>query len=377
MTHVAFLIPTLDRIGGAERQVILLAKGMIRRNWQVSVIALSGTGGDAACELTFAGASFLSLAMRKGLADPRGWFRFHHWLKAEKPDLVHAHLSHAAMLARWSRIAAPVRALVDTIHSTATGPLERRIGYRLSAWLPDKVTAVSRAAAEAWLSANLVVERKIAVIPNGVDIAQWKPDPAVRNKMRAELGLTDEFLWVAAGRLEPVKDYPTLLRAMTALPAPARLVIAGAGALEDELRRLSAELRLERSVLFLGFEPNVLPWMQAADGFVLASQYEGLPMGLLEAGACCLPAVATDVPGTREVIAHSQAELHAVPHSSGALAEAMTRLMQMPPNERCALGQLARHSVSERFSLRAVLDKWEDLYGNLLEMNPNPKRWGS
>ena len=86
MSHVALIIPGLDRIGGAERQVILLAKGLCRRGWRVSVVALSGSGGDAAAELVGAGAGFLSLEMRKGLADPRGWIRLHRWLRQQKPD---------------------------------------------------------------------------------------------------------------------------------------------------------------------------------------------------------------------------------------------------------------------------------------------------
>ena len=137
----------------------------------------------------------------------------------------------------------------------------------------------------------------------------WKRGGRTRRAethLRREFGLTDEFLWLAAGRLEPVKDYPTLIRAMAGVPEPARLVIAGDGPLLDELVKLSGSLGLERRVRFLGFEPDVRRWMQAADGFVLASQWEGLPMGLLEAAACALPAVATDVPGTREVIAHGQ-----------------------------------------------------------------------
>jgi len=131
MSHVALIVPGLDRIGGAERQVILLAKGLRRRGWRVSVVALTGSGGSAAAELVAAGAAFLSLEIRKGLADPSGWIRFNRWLKREKPDVVHAHLPHAAWLARWSRLAAPVRAVVDTLHSSSTGSLGRQCGYRL------------------------------------------------------------------------------------------------------------------------------------------------------------------------------------------------------------------------------------------------------
>ena len=69
------VIPGIDRIGGAERQTIQLALGLRERGWLVSVVALSGTGGNEAAELTDSDIRFLSLGMRKGLADPRGWIR--------------------------------------------------------------------------------------------------------------------------------------------------------------------------------------------------------------------------------------------------------------------------------------------------------------
>ncbi|MGD0630401.1 MAG: glycosyltransferase [Terracidiphilus sp.] len=376
MIHVALIIPGLDRIAGAERQMLLLAQGLHRRGWRVSVVALSGTGGPAARELTASGISFLSLHMRKGLADPRGWTRFHRWLGRERPDIVHAHLPHAAWFARWSRLAAPARVLVDTLHSSSTGSLGRKLGYRFSNWLPDKVTAVSQAVAETHLTAGMVSENKLLVLPNGVDAELWKPDAAVRKTVRMGLGLENEFLWFAAGRLEPVKDYPTLLRAMTDVPEPSRLVIAGAGYQESELRQLSSELSLERRVRFLGFEPDVLPWMQGADAFVQSSLWEGLPMGLLEAAACALPAVATDVPGTHEALVDGQTGFLAVAGSPLSLRAAMSRIMQMPQRERNALGGNARQFVLDHFSLGAVLDRWEALYEDLLMQNPAPRRRG-
>jgi len=375
LSHIALVIPGLDRIGGAERQVILLAKGLRRRGWRVSVVALTGAGGDAAAELTAAGAGFLCLQMRKGLADPRGWIRLHRWLRSESPDVVHAHLPHAAWLARWSRLAAPVRVVVDTLHSCSTGSLGRRLGYRWSGWLVDRVTAVSHAAAAAHLSARMAIAGKLVVLPNGVDVEAWRPNAPVRTAVRRELGLDEEFLWLAAGRLDPVKDYPTLLAAMASVPEPARLLIAGAGPLQDELLLLSAQLGLEQRVRFLGFEPDLRRWMRAADGFVLSSRCEGLPMGLLEAAACALPAVATDGPGTPEVLVHGQTGWLAPAGDCTALAESMTRMMQTAPEVRRAMGERARQLVIERFSLETILDRWEALYSDLLRRNPRPARW--
>jgi glycosyltransferase involved in cell wall biosynthesis len=373
LNHIVFIIPGLNRISGAERQLILLAHGLKLRGWRVSVVALSGTGGSAAADLASAGIAFLTLEMRKGLADPRGWIRFHRWLRKESPDVIHAHLPHAVWLARWSRLAAPVRVLVDTLHSSNTGSIGRRIGYRFSNWLPDEVTAVSHAAANAHLASKMA--RPITVLPNGIDTNIWRPDPAVRASLRNQLSLLHkEFIWLAAGRLDPVKDYPTLLSALAQLPPTSRLVIAGAGPCESQLRQQSTALGLNSRVRFLGFEPNVLRWMQAADAFVLSSRWEGLPMALLEAAACGLPAVATNVPGTREAIEEGRTAWLVAPGKPLLLAESMLRLMQTPKEAQQTMGTHARQQVLDHFSLESVLDRWEALYHRLLLSHPEPAR---
>ena len=353
-------------MGGAERQVMLLARGLGRRGWRVSVVALSGAGGEARRELEAAGVVFLSLAMRKGLADPRGWVRFHTWLRRERPDVVHAHLPHAAWLARWSRLGVAIPAMVDTLHSSFTGTAGRRWGYRLSDWLADGATAVSQAVADGHLRARMVSAEKLTVLPNGMDTAAWRPDAQVRALTRGELGWGEAFVWVAVGRLEPVKDYPTLLAAMARVPEPSRLVIAGAGPLRDGLAGLAARLGLGQRVRFLGFQPEVRRWLQAADGFVLASRWEGLPMALLEAAACGLPIVATDVPGTREAIDDGRTGRLAAAGNPDSLAAAMTATMRDSHELRRAMGSMARERVIEEFGLEAVLDRWERLYGELV-----------
>jgi glycosyltransferase involved in cell wall biosynthesis len=223
----------------------------------------------------------------------------------------------------------------------------------------------------------MVEESKIIVIPNGVDIENWRADVGVREMVRQESGFGNEFLWFAAGRLEKVKDYPTMLRAMAGLPETSSLVIAGAGHEEGTLRRICSELGLEQRVRFLGFESNVLRWMQAADGFVLSSRWEGLPMALLEAAACALPAVATEVPGSREVVLHGETGFLAAPGSSFALQEAMARTMLMQAEGRRAMGEQARSNAVKCFSLEMMLDRWEELYTSLLDRNPVPMRWGA
>jgi glycosyltransferase involved in cell wall biosynthesis len=374
MSHAAMAIPGIDRVGGAEQQAILLAKGLRRRGWRVSMVALSGSGGAAAADLEDAGVRFLSLEMRKGLADPRGWIRFQRWLWRERPDVLHAHLPHAAWLARWSRLAAPVPLVVDTLHSSSTGTAGRHFGYTCSRWLTDHVTAVSEATAASHLAAGMVSASNLSVLWNGIDVDRWQPDARTRADAREALGIGDAFLWLAVGRLETVKDFPSLLLAMARTPARTRLLVLGAGARESELKNMAAGLDLGQRVRFPGFEPNVARWMQAADGIVLSSRYEGLPMALLEAGACGLPAVATDVPGTREVIVDGDTGWLTPAGDPERLATTMRWLMHTPPKLRRSMGMRARQRVVERYSLEAALDRWERLYADLLERKNAARR---
>lgn len=375
MNHIALLAPGLDQIGGAESQLLLLAHGFRARGWRVTVVALSGSASAAADQLAEAGIPVLCLRMRHGLADPRGWLRFHLWLRRERPDVLHAHLPHAAWFARWSRLFAPVRVVTDRLHTTAIGNFRRRFGYVVSSWLTDCVTAVSQPVANAHRHAGIVPPSRLLVLPNGVDVEACAPDPAVRQSLRDSLGLRgSDFLWLAAGRLAPVKDYPTLLKALALLPVSAHLIVAGEGPLLGELRALAARLGLQSRVRFLGFQPRVLHWMKAADALVLSSLWEGLPSVLLEAAASALPAVATNIPGARPLSALLAGPLPP-PSNPAALAAAMGAVMLAPTEERARNANLARRQVAAQFNLDTALDRWESLYDRFLEIAPEPRRW--
>ncbi len=145
----------------------------------------------------------------RGFADPRGWIRFHRWLWRERPNVVHAHLPHAAWLARWSRLVAPAPVVIDTLHSSHTGTMGRRAGYRSSSWLADHVTAVSQATAESHLAAGMVSEKKLTVLGNGIEVDAWRPDAGARTAARRELGSGRRVLVAgrgAAGTSEGLSD---------------------------------------------------------------------------------------------------------------------------------------------------------------------------
>jgi len=306
------------------------------------------------------------------LLDLRGWWRLYNWLRQETPDLVHAHLAHAAWMTRAMRLLLPKLRIVDTLHSSSVGGPGRRLGYRVSDFLAGRVTAVSEAVAQAHLKEDLVDANKLTVIGNGVDTRQFWPDLAIHELMRQKLELGDGFVFLASGRLEEVKNYPLMLNALARLKEPATLVIAGEGSERPRLEAMVQALRLGRRVRFVGFTHELRNLLQTADGFLLSSHWEGLPMGVLEASACSLPSIVTDVPGTEEVVRHGVTGWRVMADNPDTLAAAMAALVRLPAATRRTMGQRARQSMMERYSLEAMLDRWETLYGSIMAARPIP-----
>jgi glycosyltransferase involved in cell wall biosynthesis len=365
--RIAFLIPTLDSIGGAERQVLLLSRGLASRGLQVTVITLSGSRPSDA-DLDSDRIEFLSLGMRKAWVDWGGWVRYLRWHRAHQPDIVHAHLPHAVWFARFVRVIAPVRVVLETIHTSKAPWPFHCLCRRVTAPLASYTTCVSQAVADSALQAGLVSRSKMTVLANGVELP-----PLPTSAIPAAAG---EFRWLAIGRLAPVKDYPTLLRAMSLLPPQTSLTIAGSGPEEAALRDLATSLELGSRVHFAGFQADTRPLLCRSDALVLSSLWEGLPMNLLEAAAAGLPVVATRGAGTPEALIEGVTGYLVPPANPLALADSMLNLMSLPAASRRAMGQRGREFVAQNFSLEVILDSWLQLYVTLLESRPRAKRWG-
>ena len=378
--RIAMLIPTIAQIGGAERQVLLLAQELARRGHPVTIVALSGSGANlAAINQALQNEAldqspprepcpqieFLSLNMRHSWIDPRGWLRFLAWAHRTRPDILHAHLPHAVFFARGVRLLLPVRVVLETLHTSALGSMARAFLYLLTNGLSNHTTCVGRTVAEGAHARYRIPWNKLSVVFNGVPLP---PE-------RVQLITGDAtFEWIAVGRLAPVKDYPTLVRAFARLPLEPHLTIAGTGPEEQSLRALAVTLGIADRVAFAGFVPDVQPLLASADAFVLSSRWEGLPVSLLEAAAAGLPSAATDGPGTREAMIAELTGLLVPVGDIDSLADAMTRIMRMPCQVRSSMGQRGRQFIQDAFSLAGVTTQWEALYGELMETNQHPAR---
>lgn len=357
-------------IGGAERQITDLARGLRDRSYRVRIISLTPLGpvGDAA---KACGLEVESLNMTGSKSGPAAICRLNKIIRDWNPHIVHGHLIHANIIARLLRTFRRIPVVISTVHSFNEGKWWGTAAYRITERLVDKTVFVSGISAAKYVRDGAVTNRKQEVIPNGIDFSLFKQDVQVRARLRKELHLERNFVWLAVGRLEKVKDYPTLLRAFAKLLQVKNdnmLLVAGEGSLKRQLLDLVQELGISPNVRFLGLRDDIAGLMNAADGFVLSSKYEGFGRVLVEAMACGLPVVSTACGGPVEIL--KQGEYGALV-SVGDYEELARAMVKVTENTCCQASQEAASHVRQVYALTNIVARWEQLYLDLLAGDEN------
>jgi glycosyltransferase involved in cell wall biosynthesis len=321
-----------------------------------------------AAQFREAGITVHELGVRRGVPDPRAVLRLRKIIRSFRPTVIHSHMVHANLLARVTRLVCPMPALLCTAHNIIEGGRWTEIAYRLTDPLGDLTTIICDAAAQRCVQVNSVPRNRLKVVVNGFPIEQFRPDPQRRVVTRQQLGIWDEFVWLAVGRFETQKDYCNLVNAVTRLPSQESLfLIAGDGPLRPEIERLAMGANVLDRFRFLGMRKDVPALMAAADGYVMPSAWEGLPMVLLEAAGSGLPIVATNVGGNSEIVRDDVSGYLVPPSNPTALAEALQKMEDALPSSRAAMGSAGRAFVIQKYSLSSVLDEWECVYGSLMQ----------
>jgi glycosyltransferase involved in cell wall biosynthesis len=221
--------------------------------------------------------------------------------------------------------------------------------------------------------------RRRVVIPNGVDVDRFRPDPAAGARLRALLGVQPDVPLVGTfARYDPMKDHANLLAAVARLRArgrPVHLVLAGSGATADNgaLQDSVAAAGLAGRVSLLGVRDDVDALMPGLNLFVLPSAYgEAFPNVLIEAMAAGVPCVATDLGDCATIL--GETGLAVPPRDPDRLAAAMERLLAAPEAERAWRAEAARGRVLAEFSLPSVAERYLDLYTRTLASGTVPLR---
>lgn len=368
------LITTL-RFGGAETQLVRLSTELKARGWEVAVACMIAPSSHTET-LEQHGIPVYSLGMNRGVPDPRALLRLAKLIRKFNPDVLHAHMVHANLLGRLTRLICPIPVVVCTAHnlretSEKGGPTwHKELLYRLTDSLADRTTIICNAAYYRYIRTKAVPKAKLQMIPNGVDTDKFAPCDEVRERVRKDLNLGDSFVWLAVGRLVEQKDYPNLFSALTRLPEGNwRVLIAGNGPLEAQLKTMVDELAMADRVQFIGTRSNMADLFKASDAYVMSSSFEGLSMALLEAAASALPAVVTDVGGNRDLVLDGQTGYVVPPANPQALANAISKLMDLPDAERRELGTFARSHCVDNYRFQTVGDEWVRLYRGFMIRN--------
>lgn len=354
-------------LGGADRQILYLAKALLANGYEarmVSMTPLEEMGHRAVAE----GLPISSLNMRRGRADWQSFQRFVNILREWQPHVLTSFMYHANILGRVAGKRAGVPLIVSSIRSERNGNPFRDWLMRLTNWMDDCCTTNSQQVADSLAQRHLAPRHKLRVIPNGVDLAALSAPPDDGLRVRNELGLAPgEFLWLAIGRLLEQKDYPTLLQAFQRLAhAPARLAIAGRGPQREELQRQAQDLGIASHVTFLGVRHDIAALFAAADGFVLSSAWEGMPNVIMEALASATPVVATQVGGVSELVEPGKSGFLVPPGDVDALSKAMRDLMTLPVEERRSMGLGGRNHIAAHYGLPIMANRWMSLFEELL-----------
>lgn len=334
-------------------------------------VAVLGEPGPLAGQLEVRGVPYHPLRVGDVRNLPVAAARLRRVLRHERPDVVHAHLFNSGLAIELGRRTVRQRpaSLFTRHHNTSHHLAGHRAHARLDAWMAraaDHAIAVSEAVRTTMVEVEGVPAGHVSVVHNGLAPEELVVDDAGRDRWRAELG---PGTWaVAAGRLDPLKDYPTLVEAFARARARVpdlRLAIAGTG--DEQVRRdaldVARRLGVEDDVRFLGWVDDVLALFLAADVFVQASLTEACPQTIMEAASLGVPIAATSAGGTAEIIGGWSP--HVPPGDAGALGDRLVQIVLDPEAARSD-ASAAVASTRERFSAARMAAGYVGHYERLM-----------
>jgi glycosyltransferase involved in cell wall biosynthesis len=298
------------------------------------------------------------------------------FMRREKPTVVHTHTSKAGLLGRLAAWLTGVPIIIQTPHGHVFyghfGALPSKLFLvleRMAALITHRLVALTEREKSDYLRVRVAPARKLLTVHSGVRIQRYLLAPVNGHRMRASLGIhQDQPVIGFVGWLLPVKGVRHLLRAMARVcrrRPEVRLVCVGKGRLEATLKKDAQRLGIREKVLFLGWRGDVEIILPAVDILVLPSLNEGMGRVLVEAMAAGRPVVASDVGGIPDLVRNGENGLLVPPGDVPALANAILALLDNPESAR-QMGERGR-TVCRNFSLEAMIEKIERLYGELLE----------
>ncbi len=373
-------------VGGPARHVALLNAGLESRGHRTLLVYGALDTGEASLEgpavesgIPLVRVEDLGRRVR-ATSDLRAFMSLLRLIFRERPDVVHTHTAKAGTL---GRLAAAVynrtrgrrrRALVvHTFHGHVfegyfTPFVNRlvRLTERTLARLTDVIITISpRQQHDIVTRFAVAPAAKTVVVPLGLDLDELLAMPMGADDLRASIGASPTDVIVGyAGRMVPVKDLPTLIRAFALAHAvvPAlRLVLAGDGPERAQAEALARQHGVAGRLHFMGWVEDLPRFYATLDVFALSSLNEGTPVAAIEAMAAARPVVSTEVGGVPDVVEAGICGLLVPAQAAEAMAAALVRLAS-DPSLRHSMGAAGRTRARERYSHLRLVSEIEALY---------------
>ncbi len=358
---IVFLTRTLNQ-GGAQRQLVALAKGLKERGHSVHVMVFYANG-------------FFEKELRTHEVDVRilhrrgRWDVISMWRQMKKivqemnPDILHGYLETPNVCAAFLRRTVPQAKVVFGIRASAIDYKQYDFMIRIMNWIEartaryaDVVIANSHAGAADVIRAGFPTE-KVVVIPNGIDTERFAPNAEAGKIVRQQWRMKeDEFLIGLVGRLDPKKDHATFLRAAARLKnRKYKFVCVGVSEPTSELQQLAASLHLQDSLQWVAPQAEMADVYNALDVVCLSSSFgEGFPNVIGEAMACGVPCVVTNSGDAAFVIGDLEAVVATGDDES--IAAAINKSLNQ---NRQTISMKLRQRIIENFSLKELITKTE------------------
>ncbi|MDQ0321103.1 glycosyltransferase involved in cell wall biosynthesis [Pararhizobium capsulatum DSM 1112] len=375
--RIAQVVTRMD-IGGVPDHVMTLVQGL-SNHAEVTVI---GSSIDPQHEraLTNLGVPFLPVPMERSLSplsDIRSFGKLRKALRDGAFDIVHTHMSKAAMLGGLASATSGIPVTINTAHNLGflalSNPAARGLFWiydrLLFALTTDAVITVSGRVRDGIIRSGIAPGDKVVSIHNGIEAGRFPTDRDRASAIRHTFGIEDSHpLIVTVARLVWFKGLHDLIDAAALVlekEPNARFLIVGSGPQLDELRAKTVALGIADRVIFAGERRDVPDILSAADIFALTSVSEGLPISILEAMAAGLPVVATDVGGISELVAEGETGFLVPAREPREIANRILRLTA-DAGLRQSFGTAGRDRVTKAFSPEQMVTQTTRLYHQLL-----------
>lgn len=376
MIKVLHIITDLSP-GGAETMMYRLLSKMDTVRFENEVISLTSLG-DIAEKIGANGVPVRALGMKKRVPNPIPAARLLRWIRKSKPQIVQTWMYHANLIGGLTARLAGDIPVVWGIHHASLEPKGNRLltiwtakaCARLSPWLPRCVVFCSQAALLSHIKLGYAANN-MEVVPNGLDLNEFKPDPAARICVREELGIgADAIVIGTAARFHVLKDYRNFVQAAARLHtrfSGVHFVMCGLGVTPDnrELAQWIKEAGIQMHCHLLGEQRDIARVFSAIDIATSSSLSEAFPLSVGEAMACGTPCVVTDVGDSAMIVGDTGRVV--APRNPDALATAWRELIEAGPGVRHHLGMAARRRVHQHFALPSVVRRYQSIYAQLAD----------